>query len=214
MLLGLLWIGVDMTFSMEKEKSNAELQASMRTEYPPSCMPAFAPSPSLIAQREIQWRIPSRVETLRRRLNGKWVHMMGDSTMRDIFYQFILLLEGSEELGKVIVDPVLIEQRLAIRHKPQQHDIISAQGRVQISFHWAPFTQNATRSLSSFLVSPSSAVVSPDIIILSAGFWDLLRAGPESREERIERFGETGLYLARRALEAGWVLRPLPFVRG
>ena len=110
----------------------------------------------------------------------------GDSTLRDTYYQLVSLLESSAQLGEALSDPELIAHRQATRHAPQQHllrsgvagaaDGSGSPGVIRLSFEWSPYVSNVTTDLRLELLGPTRAP--PDLMLLSAGLWDLLYGPP------------------------------------
>jgi hypothetical protein len=130
----------------------------------------------------------------------------GDSTLRDVYYQFLLLLAGDASFGSVITDPALLAHRQLIRHAPQSHDVERNGHRVRVSFEWSPFVRNVTADLLTTLDAHPER--KPDLIFLSAGPWDLLYDGGVSRAQRTSGLESLAQSLAAEMLFRGWRMKP------
>ena len=98
-------------------------------------------------------------------LSKKWIACVGDSIARNICLALLQLASPSDV-------PLGFERHAdfhSIIHYNDIHKSQSSERNAQVSFFWAPFTQNVSDILSLWRTEKT-----PDIVVVSAGLWDML----------------------------------------
>ena len=137
----------------------------------------------------------------------------GDSTLRLCYYELINLLQESILFSNPLVDEDIILERKKKKHS-NLHTII---GTTIITFHWAPFLLNITNNLHTILNNlyelplinnlPNIHTTGPDMIILSAGLWDLLY-NYKNENETIGNLNNLSTNLFQLFRNKNWNLQP------
>lgn len=95
-------------------------------------------------------------------LNGSWVVVAGDSQARLFVLSLLDLVLGPEKMESVRRD-------LFKRHSNYQ-TVIDSIG-LKLDFMWAPYARNLTNIVMEFMGNKSY----PDVLVVGAGLWDMLR---------------------------------------
>lgn len=95
-------------------------------------------------------------------LNGSWVVVAGDSQARLFVVSLLDLVLGPEKMESVRGD-------LFKRHSNYQ-TVIDSIG-LKLDFLWAPYARNLTDIVMEFMGNKTY----PDVLVLGAGLWDMLR---------------------------------------
>lgn len=95
-------------------------------------------------------------------LNGSWVVVAGDSQARLFVVSLLNLILGPEKMESVCED-------LFKRHSNYQ-TVIDSIG-LKLDFLWAPYARNLTNIVMEFKGNKSY----PDVLVIGAGLWDMLR---------------------------------------
>ncbi|XP_074334708.1 protein ALTERED XYLOGLUCAN 9 [Apium graveolens] len=95
-------------------------------------------------------------------LNGSWVVVAGDSQARLFVVSLLDLVLGPEKMESVRGD-------LFKRHSNYQA-VIDGIG-LKLDFLWAPYARNLTEIIMEFMGNKTY----PDVLVIGAGLWDMLR---------------------------------------
>ena len=107
---------------------------------------------------------PLIIGGLREVTRDKHIHFIGDSTMRDTYFEYANIFQR-QPIGQT-VDPVLSAKRYTTRHENQLIRV----GSMRMSFAWKPFIYDVVNELNNALNKQQI----PDLIIVSVGLHDLL----------------------------------------
>ena len=121
-------------------------------------------NPQAVTQLQQHFATPLVVSALRESYRDKWVHFVGDSTLRESFYELGALLrrEGVQQP----VPAKEAKRREATKHNKQEARI----GSSKLSYAWRPTLRNATVEYAALMKQEFK----PDLIVFSVGLHDLL----------------------------------------
>ena len=142
---------------------------------------AYDPSPAAIATRREHFSSPQAVSALRETYRDKHVHLVGDSTLRESYYELVSLLRREGVGGSI--EPAVARKREATKHQPQ----LSRIGSSTVSWAWRPFLRNATEEWSKLMAQEFK----PDLVVFSLGLHDLLYSSPASIQRDLKDFVST-----------------------
>jgi hypothetical protein len=95
---------------------------------------------------------------------GKKVVFMGDSVVRNVYYQFNIMLDPSQKTNGT---GTLSSKHSNLKFEP------SYDRNASVSFYWAPMVSNIT-SLVNSLTQQNTGLKDIDLVVLGAGAWDAL----------------------------------------
>ena len=128
------------------------------------CLEAYNPSAAAVDELRTHFSTPMVVSALRESYRDKWVHLVGDSTLREQFYELAALLrrEGIQQP----IEAKEMARRVAQKHEPQLARI----GSSKLTYAWRPTLRNATAEYQSL----AKLEFKPDLVVFSVGLHDLL----------------------------------------
>jgi hypothetical protein len=77
-----------------------------------------------------------------------------------------------------------------------------------VSFAWSPFVHNVTAEVARRLGGDGGQVATPDVVLLSAGLWNVLHDPPQEPAARGQYLAAMGRELAAHLLRHEWRLHP------
>ena len=145
----------------------------------PDCLPdAYNPSPSALDSRARHFTDPRVLSALRESHRDKWVHLVGDSTLRESFYELASLLRREGVLQPI--EEGEAAKREATKHAKQERRI----GSSKLTYAWRPFLRNATTEWQALL----QAEFKPDLVVFSVGLHDLLYSPQPDIDASLKEF--------------------------
>ena len=130
----------------------------------PDCLSAYSALPSAVAARQRDVSDPRYISALRESYRDKWVHLVGDSTLRESFYELNTLLRREGVLNPI--DDAEARKREATKHARLERRV----GSSKLTWTWRPFLSNATTEWAALMQQEFK----PDLVVFSVGLHDLL----------------------------------------
>ena len=128
------------------------------------CLEPYTASASAVSSLRAHFSNATVVSALREAYRDKWVYFIGDSTLRESYYELGSLLRREGVQQPVAAKDVA--RRLATKHDQQESRI----GSSKLSYAWRPTLRNATAEYQTLI----QREFKPDLIVFSVGLHDLL----------------------------------------
>lgn len=142
---------------------------------------AFQATPQDVSARMQHFSNATVISALRESYRDKWIHLIGDSTLRDTYYELSSLL-NRKGVNAHIDDAEVLKRNLT-RHKAQQSRI----GSSKVTFAWAPFLANATDQWMSTM----KGTFKPNMVVFSLGLHDLLYSNTDQIQIDLDKLSST-----------------------
>ena len=143
-----------------------------------ACLDPYNPSASAVSELQRHFSSPLVLSALRESYRDKWVHFVGDSTLRESFYELGALLRREGVRQPILAKEVA--RRNATKHEPQQARI----GSSKLTYAWRPKLKDATAEYAA-LLRPE---FKPNLVVFSVGLHDLLYNTEEGTRADLDAF--------------------------